>query len=101
MDGKAPTLRPLKPRILALVAQGLVEQQTFIETLSPADRSAIGSPDAWSAKDHVAHNATWKADAAREITAAHRGEGYLPESITVFNPRVFAEQQHQTWDEIT
>src|SRR5438270_13611151 len=101
MDGKAPG--PLKPRLLALVAQGQAEQQVFIEKLSDAERAALGAPDAWAAKDHVAHNAAWKADAAREIASAARGEspaGRANPSITEFNPRVFAEQQHQPWDAI-
>jgi tetratricopeptide (TPR) repeat protein len=91
---------PLKPRLLALVAQGLAEQQAFITQLSDAERAAIGEPDAWAAKDHIAHNSAWKEDAAREIVATVRGEVYHVPSTTVFNPRVFAEQMHQPWDAI-
>jgi hypothetical protein len=98
-DGKAP--RPLKPRVLALVAQGQAEQQAFIEKLSAAERAALGAPDAWAAKDHIAHNAAWKADAAREIATTARGETPEPTPrTTVFNPRVFTEYQHQSWDAI-
>ena len=60
MDSMAPG--PLKPRLLALVAQGQAEQQAFIAQLSDAERAAIGEPDAWAAKDHIAHNTAWKAD---------------------------------------
>jgi tetratricopeptide (TPR) repeat protein len=89
---------PLKPRLLALVAQGQAEQQAFIARLSAAERAAMGAPDAWSAKDHIAHNTAWKADAVREISVTVRGETPEPTpSITVFNPRVFAEQRHQSW----
>jgi tetratricopeptide (TPR) repeat protein len=98
MDSTAPG--PLKPRLSALLAQGLAEQQVFIAQLSDAERAAIGAPDAWAAKDHIAHNAAWKADAAREIAATLCGEDYAVESTTVFNPRVFVEQQHQSWDVI-
>jgi len=91
---------PLKPRLLALLAQGRAEQKAFIEKLSAAERAVIGAPEAWAAKDHVAHNAAWKADAAREISATLRGDAYIPESTTTFNPRVFAEQQHQSWEAI-
>jgi hypothetical protein len=101
MDGKASTdPGPLKPRLVALVAQGRAEQQAFIEQLSDAERAAIGSFDAWAAKDHVAHIAAWKADAALKIASALRGEAYISESSTVFNPRVFAKQQHRSWDAI-
>lgn len=99
MDGKAP--RPLKRMALALVAQGQAEQQTFIAQLSATERAAIGAPDAWAAKDHIAHITAWKVDSAQEIAATARGETPPPTpSITVVNPRVFAEQQHQSWDAI-
>lgn len=100
MDGKSPAPGPLKPRLLALVEQGEIEQRAFIEKLSAAERAAVGAPDAWAAKDHVAHNAAWKADAAREIVAALHGEAYHPESITTFNPRAFSEYQHDSWDAV-
>ena len=35
-----------------------------------------------------------------EISATLLGEAYIPESTTTFNPRVFAEQQHQSWEAI-
>src|SRR5687768_5238219 len=98
MDSMAPG--PLKPRLLALVAQGLVEQQAFIAQLRDAERAAIGAPEAWAAKDHIAHNSAWKFDAAREIASTARGEAYHTPSTTVFNPRVFAEQQRRSWDAI-
>lgn len=89
---------PMKPRITALLEQGVAEQQAFIEQLSDEARAANGEFEAWSAKDHVAHNVAWKADAVLEIEAALRGEEYSPDSTTVFNPRVFAEQQNQSWE---
>ncbi len=94
------TLRPIKPRLLAFIEKGQDEQQAFIAQLGEAERAAIGEPDAWVAKDHIAHNIAWKADAVREITTTLQGEVYTVLSITVFNPRVFAEQQHQSWDAI-
>jgi hypothetical protein len=99
MDGRAYG-GPLKPRILALLTQGQTEQQAFIAQLSPDERAALGAPDLWSAKDHIGHNTAWKLDAAQEIAAAVRGEAYHTPSTTEFNPQVFAEQQHQSWDTI-
>src|SRR5437762_2731621 len=99
MDGMSPG--PLKPWILALIAQGRAREQEFIAQLSDAERAAIGEPNAWAAKDHIAHNAAWKADAARVIDAAWRGETPEPSpDETEFNPRVFAAQQHQSWDAV-
>jgi tetratricopeptide (TPR) repeat protein len=91
---------PIKPRLLALVAQGRAEQQAFITGLTEEERAAVGTPERWSAKDHLAHNAAWKIDSARLIATTVSGEVYAGESSTTFNPRVFAERQHQSWDAI-
>src|SRR4051794_474841 len=92
---------PIKPKVLALVTQGEKEQQEFIEQLSEAERAAIGEPDAWTAKDHIAHNTAWIADAARMIGAATRGETPEPSPDDAeYNPQVFAAKQHQSWDTI-
>jgi tetratricopeptide (TPR) repeat protein len=91
---------PIKPRLLALVAQGRAEQQAFIEGLTEEERAAVGTAERWSAKDHLAHNAAWKVDSARLIATTVRGEAYPGESSTTFNPRVFAERQHQSWDAV-
>src|SRR5947208_1259870 len=72
MDGMAPG--PLKPRLLALVGQGLAEQQAFIAQLSDAERAARGEPDAWAAKAHIAPDAAGKADARGEVAASVRQE---------------------------
>src|SRR5829696_2917205 len=99
MDNKASD--PLKPRLLALMAQGQPRPQPFIAQLSDAQRAAFGAPDAWAAKDHIAHNAAWIADAARVIATTARGETPVPSpDETEFNPQVFAAQQHQSWEAI-
>ncbi|MEO5951608.1 MAG: DinB family protein [Chloroflexia bacterium] len=99
MDNKANDL--IKPKVLALVAQGEKEQREFIAQLSEAERAAIGAPNAWAAKDHIAHNTAWIADAARVIGAATRGETPEPSPEDAeYNPQVFAAKQHQPWEEI-
>jgi tetratricopeptide (TPR) repeat protein len=99
MDSTTPG--PLKPRLLALMAAGQAQQQAFIAQLGAAERAAQGAPAAWAAKDHLAHLAAWRADAARVIAATARGEIPAPSpDETEFNPRVFAAQQHQSWEAI-
>jgi hypothetical protein len=96
MDNQAP--QPLKPLLISLLAEGKAAQQAFIEQLSDTERAESGTPDLWSAKDHVAHNSAWIADTARIVAAAAQGETPEPiPSITVFNPQVFADQQHMPW----
>ena len=99
MDSNAPG--PLKPRLLALVAAGQAQQQAFIAQLGAAERTALGTPDTWAAKDHIAHSTAWLAEAARVIAAAARGATPAPSpDETEFNPQVFAAQQHQSWEAI-
>lgn len=91
----------VKPRLLELAQQAQIEQQAFEDHLSDAQRAAYGSPDAWSAKDHIAHNTAWVNDATRLITAASQGE--TPEkspSDVDYNPLVFAEHQQQSWEDV-
>lgn len=99
MDSNAT--EPLKPRVLALIAEGQAAQQEFIASLDEADRSEIGEADAWKAKDQLAHNTAWLEDAARIISAATRGETPDPSpDDNELNPAVFSEKQHESWDKV-
>lgn len=91
----------IKPQVLALMAEGRAQQEKFIEQLSEAERAAVGEPDAWVAKDHIAHNAAWIFDAVRQIDAAMKGETPEPSPEDVdYNPVIFAARQHKSWDEV-
>ncbi|MGI8586947.1 MAG: tetratricopeptide repeat protein [Chloroflexia bacterium] len=95
------TLGPLKPRLLALLAQSAADWHDFVANLSPAARGATGSADTWAAKDHIAHMTAWKGQSARLLAAAARGEtpAATPDE-TEYNPQVFAEWKDRPWEAV-
>jgi hypothetical protein len=43
-----------KPVFLGLLREAYLAEQAFVHGLDASERRAIGTPDRWSAKDHVA-----------------------------------------------
>ncbi len=54
------TQHAFKPVLLDLLRQAQMSQNTFIQELSPSERAALGTPELWAAKDHVAHMTFWR-----------------------------------------
>jgi len=95
------SLGPLKPRLRDLAGRGHAAQQTLVAELTPAERAAIGDPEHWSAKDHIAHLTAWIVESARLLTGA--GEGGTPAPTpeeTAFNAAVFAAQRARAWSAV-
>ena len=92
-------------RLLTLLTRGRADQDTLARRLTPDERAARGELDAWSAKDHVAHNNFWRQDAVRRLRAAL--EGSEPpdterddQQTLQINDRVFQEQRETLWEEL-
>ena len=49
-----------KPVLIDLLGQAQRDQEDFIAGLDAAERAAVGTPDHWTAKDHVAHMTFWR-----------------------------------------
>ena len=49
-----------KARLLDVLSFAHQQEMAFIDTLPDDERAASGAPDQWSAKDMMAHLATWK-----------------------------------------
>ena len=49
-----------KPILLDLIRDARRAQVEFVAALDATERAAIGTPDHWSAKDHVAHMTFWR-----------------------------------------
>jgi len=64
----------MKPRILALLSFACQQEQEFVEGLSEAERNAIGTPDAWAAKDFLVNIMRWQQLQTEKLAAAVRGE---------------------------
>jgi hypothetical protein len=88
--------------VLALLARGQADQDTFAVRLSPEERSARGELHNWCPKDQVAHNNFWRQDAIWRLQAALEGGSPLDtEGDTLaWNDRVFLEQRETPWEQL-
>jgi hypothetical protein len=93
--------RPLKSQVLELLAYSHDQQQAFVAELSEAERAEVGTPEHWSAKDHIAHTMTWQRRLVDRLAIVARGE--TPPSFDDFlheNERNFAAQRNRPWADV-
>jgi len=93
----------VKSRLLALLGRAHAEQRAFIDGLSDAERAEAGTPERWSAKDHVAHTMFWKARTAERLRAAARGETPPASDDAAFqgtNERNFEANRARPWADV-
>lgn len=90
-----------QPVLLDLLRQARLDQVAFVQKLSDAERAAIGTPEHWSAKDHVAHMTFWCQRLVLKLAAVLRQETPADaEDFELLNPQVFEEQRQRPWSEI-
>jgi len=90
-----------KPILLNLLHQAQLDQNAFLQELSDAERTAIGTPEHWSAKDHIAHMTFWRQRLALMLTAILRQEAPpQAENFELLNPVIFEEQRNRSWPDI-
>jgi uncharacterized protein DUF1706 len=87
--------------LLDLLREAHLEEDAFVRDLDATERAATGTPDHWSAKDHIAHIAHWRARLALRLQAVleHRDQPDL-EPWERVNPLVFEEHRHQSWPDV-
>ena len=88
-----------------VIARGRADQQSLIATLSDAERAALGEPERWSPKDHLAHLNFWRQHALDLMAAAERNEEvldypYPDDKVQRLNSQTFAEQHLVPWDDV-
>jgi len=91
----------VKSKLAALLKAGADEQRVFIAGLSDAQRAQVGTPDKWSAKDQVAHNASAQGRHAEIFRSVERGEP--PEKIQDIDEHnlvAFQKYHNHSWPEI-
>ncbi len=96
------TAQPFKTIVLDLLQQGHLDEEAFLQELNETERTAIGTAELWSAKDHVAHKTFWHQNLVGELTAILQHQE-LPSSTQdeeQLNSMVFEEQQQHPWPEI-
>src|SRR5579863_761954 len=95
------TDHPFKPILLDLLHQAHRDQDAFLQELNTAERAATGTPEYWSAKDHVAHMTFWRLRLVLKLRAILNQE--TPPDVEDFeqlNPVIFEEQRHRTWSDV-
>ena len=95
------TQHAFKPILLDLLRQAQFSQNAFFQALAPAELAAIGTPEYWSAKDHVAHMTFWRRHLVLRLQAILRQEAQpISESFEQLNPVIFEQQRYRSWPDI-
>jgi len=97
------TTQPVKTIILDLLQQGHRASAAFVQALDETERAAIGTPQLWSAKDHLAHMTfCLHQNLIQKVTAIREQQEVPPREASVdqMNARVFAQHQLRPWSEI-
>jgi tetratricopeptide (TPR) repeat protein len=91
----------LKLRLLDLLERAYEEEQVFVQGLSDEERSAVGTPEQWSAKDVIAHIAAWKGRAAQVLAALRSGQpGPGFDGLDQINARIFEAHRDLPWSDV-
>ncbi len=93
------TAQPFKTIVLDLLQQSHLDEEAFLQELNETERTAIGTPELWSAKDHVAHRTFWHQDLILKVTAIlqHQEASPSEESDDQINAMVFEEHKLHPW----
>ncbi|MGZ3625475.1 MAG: TPR end-of-group domain-containing protein [Ktedonobacteraceae bacterium] len=93
------TAQPFKTIVLGLLQQGHLDEEAFLQELNETERNVIGTPELWSAKDHMAHRTFWHQDLVLKVTAILRHQEVLPstQDDDQINAIVFEEHKLHPW----
>ncbi|HEY6407373.1 MAG TPA: DinB family protein [Ktedonobacteraceae bacterium] len=93
------TAQPFKTIVLDLLQQGHLDEEAFLQELGETERTAIGTPERWSSKDHVAHRTFWHQDLILKLTAILQHQEIPPseESDDQLNAMVFEKHKLRLW----
>jgi hypothetical protein len=89
-----------KPVLLGLLREAYLAEQAFVQGLDARERAAIGTPQHWSAKDHIAHLAYWRQRLAIKLQAVLEHDTPDIDDFESINPRVFVEHRHRPWPDV-
>ncbi|GHO99325.1 hypothetical protein KSF_093730 [Reticulibacter mediterranei] len=96
------TAQPFKTIVLDLLQQGHRDEAVFWQGLDETERTAIGTPELWSAKDHIAHRTFWYQKLILKLTAAlhHKEVSSDEESDEQLNSKNFEQHKLRSWPAI-
>lgn len=91
----------IKNRLVDLLRRAQEEERALVVSLSDSERSAVGTPERWSAKDVAAHLAEWRARTAANLAAARRGEPVPSyDDIDAANAETFQRYRDWPWEDV-
>lgn len=96
------TTPSFKPILLNLLHQAQRNENAFVQELGPAELNVTGTPDIWSAKDHIAHLTFWRRRLVLRLAAIVQNQEVQmdPASDEQLNSILFEEQRNRPWSEI-
>lgn len=95
------TNHALQPLLLDLLRHAHTSQNAFFQEVPEVERLQSGTPDHWSAKDHVAHLTFWRQRLALRVQAILQ-HAPQPDALAFeqLNPLIFAQQRARPWSVI-
>lgn len=91
----------LKEKIIDLLESTGREEQTYITSLTEAQRNVTGTPEKWEPKDILVHIGFWNQQLANRISAALKGEEEHPaEDYQKVNEEIFEQHRNDTWEQV-
>ncbi|HLZ56847.1 MAG TPA: DinB family protein [Ktedonosporobacter sp.] len=96
------TTSPFKIIVLDLLQQGHQDEEAFLQGLTETERTAIGTPELWSSKDHIAHKIYWRRNFIQKLKAILQHQEIRPneEDEAQLNSMNFEENRLRPWSEI-
>src|SRR5215469_3033205 len=93
------TEQPMKTIVLGLLRQSYLDEEALWQQLDETERTAIGTWELWSAKDHMAHRTFWHQDLFGKVSAIlqHQEVSSSEESEDEINAKVFEEHKLLPW----
>ena len=93
---------PFKPVQIEIVRQAQLQQKAYLQKLTSAEHAAVGTPDVWEIKDHVAHMTYWLRQRLVLSLQAILQDAPQPEpeDFEQRNPVLFEQQRFRSWSEI-
>jgi hypothetical protein len=92
----------IRENLVEALQQMRDEELRFLDTLSDEERVAVGTVEAWAAKDVFAHVLAWKLRAAQSLAAARGGEpppAWDGDTDTQ-NAALFEQYRDRSWDDV-
>ncbi|MBN2305673.1 MAG: ClbS/DfsB family four-helix bundle protein [Anaerolineae bacterium] len=92
---------PDKSALIKALETTFRQQQDFIAQLPEAERTEVGKPDRWSAKDMLVHTVVWSDRRLDDLEVLARGETAAAyEDYNHENQAIFETYRDTSWDEV-